>query len=65
MDTETFDLAAHQEAACAKADEIAGLALRLRARLKAATNLPLPATATDDLIRQLTIFVAEAERFPR
>lgn len=65
MNTQVTQLADHQTSLCNRADEIIGLAIRLKAKLKGALNLPLPDDATDDLIRHLAIFVAESERHPR
>lgn len=60
-----FDLAAHQAALGQQADEIIGLAMQLRSRLRTAVSAPLPDKATDDLILALAVFVAEARRCER
>ncbi len=65
MTATVTQLADHQSSLCARADEIIGLAIRLKTRLKGAVNLPLPDDATDNLILALAIFVAESERCPR
>ncbi len=65
MDTETFDLTSHKDRLCAKADEIIGIAMQLRAGLRLADNLPLPEDAGNALIRALTDFVREAEKCHR
>ena len=62
---DVVSLKQHQESLCEKADAIIGDAILLKSKLKDACNVPLPDKATDDLIRALAVFVAEAERCPR
>ena len=63
--TNVVSLKDHQSSLCEKADAIIGDAILLKSKLKDGVNLPLPDQATDDLIRALAVFVAEAERFAR
>ena len=63
--TNVVSLKDHQSSLCEKPDAIIGDAILLKSKLKDGVNLPLPDQATDDLIRALTVFVAEAERFSR
>lgn len=65
MTTNVIDLATHKKSACERADEVIGLALQLRSALKTEVNLPLPEAPTDDLIRSLAVWLAEARQFPR
>ena len=62
MNTELME---HQEALCAKADEIIGLALRLRLKLRTADSAPLPEDETDVLLKALTDFIKEAQACQR
>ena len=59
------DITTHQERCCAAADEIIGMALRLRVKLKTADNLPIPDVEADALINALSNFIREAHEWQR
>lgn len=55
-------LAAHQAALREQADEIIGLAMQLRSKLKTSCSVPIPDRETDALIIALTTFVTASKR---
>ena len=59
--TDIADLAAHREKLNARADDIIGQAMALRAKLKSVISEPLPDAELDALVEALNGFIKAAE----
>lgn len=59
------DLSAHREKLQAKADEIIGIAMVLRGKLKSVVSEPLPDAELDVLVEALNGFIKAAEGMKR